>query len=97
MQKAGKRLWMSEFGCGSSPPNGMKAALELSAVILQVPHLLLVCLSERCWGLQRHCARLCFAGFERAAGQRLDLLAGNRELREWQLVGPSAGAILART
>ena len=33
---AGKRLWMSEFGCGSSPPNGMKAALELSSVILKV-------------------------------------------------------------
>ena len=36
VKAAGKRLWMSEFGCGSSPPNGMKAALELSSVILKV-------------------------------------------------------------
>jgi hypothetical protein len=37
VKAAGKRLWMSEFGCGSSPPNGMKAGLELSTVILKVP------------------------------------------------------------
>ena len=36
VKPTGKRLWMSEFGCGSSPPSNMGAALELSAMILRV-------------------------------------------------------------
>ena len=36
VKPTGKRLWMSEFGCGSSPPADMGAALELSAMILRV-------------------------------------------------------------
>ena len=52
VKAAGKRLWMSEFGCGSSPPNGMKAGLELSTIVLKVPTRFLH--PERC-----HCARIC--------------------------------------
>ena len=36
VKPTGKMLWMSEFGCGSSPPSDMGAALELSAMILRV-------------------------------------------------------------
>lgn len=36
VKPTGKRLWMSEFGCGSSPPSDMGAALELSAMIMRV-------------------------------------------------------------
>lgn len=36
VKPTGKLLWMSEFGCGSSPPSDMGAALELSAMILRV-------------------------------------------------------------
>jgi hypothetical protein len=36
VKPTGKRLWMSEFGCGSAPPNDMASALELSAMILRV-------------------------------------------------------------
>ncbi len=38
VKPTGKRLWMSEFGCGSSPPSDMGAALELSAMIMRVRH-----------------------------------------------------------
>ena len=36
VKPTGKLLWMSEFGCGSSPPSNMGAALELSAMVLRV-------------------------------------------------------------
>ena len=36
VKPTGKLLWMSEFGCGSSPPSDMGAALELSAMVLRV-------------------------------------------------------------
>ena len=31
-----RRLWMSEFGCGSFPISSMETALELSSIILKV-------------------------------------------------------------
>lgn len=36
VKPAGKRLWASEFGCGTAPLNDMAAGVALSAVILQV-------------------------------------------------------------
>ena len=36
VKPTGKLLWMSEYGCGSSPPSNMGAALELSAMVLRV-------------------------------------------------------------
>ena len=35
VKPSGKRLWASEFGCGTSPLHDMGAAIALSAVILQ--------------------------------------------------------------
>ena len=35
VRPSGKRLWASEFGCGTSPLDDMGAAIALSAVILQ--------------------------------------------------------------
>ncbi|KAK9843650.1 hypothetical protein WJX81_001138 [Elliptochloris bilobata] len=35
VKPSGKRLWASEFGCGTSPLDDMGAAIALSAVILQ--------------------------------------------------------------
>ena len=36
VKPSGKRLWASEFGCGTAPLNDMAAGVALSAVILQV-------------------------------------------------------------
>lgn len=36
MRPTQRRLWMSEFGCGSFPISSMETALELSSIILKV-------------------------------------------------------------
>ncbi len=52
VRPAGKRLWASEFGCGTAPLDDMRDAVALSAVILQArpPRL---CAQSCCLALSR--------------------------------------------
>jgi hypothetical protein len=49
VRPAGKRLWASEFGCGTAPLDDMRGAVALSAVILQARPPRLSAGAMRCW------------------------------------------------